>query len=110
MVVRLKACPDTSRNALARNRRALARDRGMPPGLRGLGNTTMSTALLKFKPPNQTLKELPLDLSVLLAAVEVSPEPMGVFENGELIYGYLCFGNFSAWTDGRHAYVPDAND
>jgi len=38
----------------------------------------MSSALLRFQPSSQTPKEMPLDLGILAAALDASPEPMAV--------------------------------
>src|SRR5258708_6434668 len=55
----------------------------------------MSTAMLKFQtlsPP----KEMPLDVGILAAALDESPEPMAMTENGKLIYANRSFAQFSA--------------
>jgi len=56
----------------------------------------MSTALLKFQPSSGTPKEVPLDPGILAEAVDVSPEPMAVSENGKLIYANRSFAQLSA--------------
>jgi signal transduction histidine kinase len=56
----------------------------------------MSTALLKFQPPSGTPEEVPLDPGILLGAVDASPEPTAVTENGKLIYANRSFAQLSA--------------
>ena len=56
----------------------------------------MSTSLLKFQPLSGTLKSIPLDPEILAGAVDASPEPMAVAENGKLIYANASFAQLSA--------------
>jgi signal transduction histidine kinase len=56
----------------------------------------MSTALLKFQPPNPAPKEVPPDPGILAGAVDASPEPMSVAEDGKLIYANRSFAQLSA--------------
>src|SRR5258708_7448413 len=56
----------------------------------------MSTALLKFQPSSGTPKELPLEPGILVGAVDASPEPTAVTENGKLIYANRSFAQLSA--------------
>ena len=51
----------------------------------------MSTALLKF----QELGRQPLDAAILAAALDASPEPMSIAENGKLIYANRSFAQLS---------------
>ena len=51
----------------------------------------MSTALLKFQPPNQAPREYPLDPDILAGAVDAFPEPLAITENGKLIYANRSF-------------------
>jgi signal transduction histidine kinase len=75
----------------------------------------MSTALLKFQPSSGTPKEVPLDPGILAEAVDASPEPMAVTENGKLIYVNRSFAQLSAQageaetddTPGPIAVLPD---
>src|SRR5579863_950225 len=55
----------------------------------------MSTALLKFQPSSQPPKEVPVDPGILVAALDSSPEPIAVTENGKLIYANRSFAQFS---------------
>ena len=55
----------------------------------------MSTALLKFKPSPASPAKMPLDPSILAGAVEASPEPMAVVENGKVIYANPSFAQLS---------------
>jgi hypothetical protein len=45
----------------------------------------MSSAILKFQQPSEA-NEQALDPAILVAAVEESPEPIALTENGKLIY------------------------
>jgi signal transduction histidine kinase len=56
----------------------------------------MSNALLKFQSPSGTPKEVPLDSGILAGAVDASPEPIAVTENGKLIYANRSFAQASA--------------
>jgi signal transduction histidine kinase len=60
----------------------------------------MSTALLKFQPSSGTPKEVPLDPGIIAEAADMSPEPMGVTENGKLIYANRSFAQLSAQAGG----------
>ena len=63
----------------------------------------MSTALLKFQPPNPAPKEYGLDPRILAGAVDASREPMAVSENGNLIYTNRSFAQLSArLAEGKH--------
>jgi PAS domain-containing protein len=53
----------------------------------------MSSALLKFQHPGEVHK--PFDVDILAAAVDVSPEPTAVTENGKLIYANRSFTQLS---------------
>jgi hypothetical protein len=55
----------------------------------------MSTSLLKFQTPNQTPGEVPLDPGILAGAVDASPEPMALTENGKLIYANRSLAQLS---------------
>jgi signal transduction histidine kinase len=60
----------------------------------------MSTALLKFQLPNQVPKDIPLDPGILAGAVDASPDPMAVTENGKLLYANRSFAQLSANFEG----------
>ena len=63
----------------------------------------MSTALLKFQPPNHAPKDTPLDPEILAGAIDASPEPMTLTENGKLIYANRSFAQLSAqFAEGKH--------
>ena len=55
----------------------------------------MSSAILKFQQPSEA-NEQALDPTILVAAVEESPEPMALTENGKLIYTNRSFAQLSA--------------
>jgi signal transduction histidine kinase len=55
----------------------------------------MSNALLKFQTPSGTPIEVPLDLGVLAAAMDASPEPIAVTESGKLVYANRSFAQLS---------------
>src|SRR5258708_6692872 len=61
----------------------------------------MSSPLLKF----HQLSHEPLDTGVLAAAVEASPDPMALVENGKLIYTNRSFAQLSSFS-GRAAESP----
>jgi len=74
----------------------------------------MSTALLKFQPSSGTPKEVPLDPGTLAEAVDASPEPIAITENGKLIYANRSFAQLSVQlgavsqdTPGPIAVLPD---
>jgi signal transduction histidine kinase len=74
----------------------------------------MSTALLKFQPPNRTPKDLTLDPGILVAALDESPDAIAITENGNLIYVNRSFAQLSApfvlvaSRDGTDAVVFDS--
>jgi signal transduction histidine kinase len=61
-----------------------------------LTGKAMSTTLLKFQHPNQPPKEPALDTDIIVVAVDASPEPMAVSENGKLIFANRSFAQLSA--------------
>ena len=65
----------------------------------------MSTALLKFQPPTSAPKQVPPAPEILTRALDASPEPMAVTENGKLIYANRSFAQLSTQLEGdkRHA-------
>lgn len=63
----------------------------------------MSTALLKFKPPASAPKETPLDSGMLTAALDGSPEPFALTENGKLIYSNPSFAQLSSQSEANPA-------
>jgi signal transduction histidine kinase len=65
----------------------------------------MSTALLKFQPAPPTPKEAPLDPSILAGAVDVSPQPIAVCENGKVIYGNRSFAQLSVPSEADKPHV-----
>ena len=63
----------------------------------------MSTALLKFQPPNHAPKQYALDPGILAGAVDASPEPIAITENEKLIYANRSFAQVSAQVaEGKH--------
>jgi signal transduction histidine kinase len=70
----------------------------------------MSTALLKFK-PQPAPKSTPLDPGILAAAIDVTPDPIAVSENGKVIYANRSFAQLSAKPDASQPYpAADAGD
>jgi hypothetical protein len=55
----------------------------------------MSSAILKFQQPSEA-NEQALDPAILVAAVEESPVPMALTENGKVIYANRSFAQLSA--------------
>jgi len=55
----------------------------------------MSSAILNFQQPSEA-NEQALDPAILVAAVEESPEPIALTENGKLIYANRSFAQLSA--------------
>ena len=61
----------------------------------------MSTALLKFQPPAGISQPHSIDAAILASALEACPEPIGITENGSLVYANPKFEELSHSTTGE---------